>query len=109
MAIEGTDSFPGIRSEAELESAVMRPQIGYYDDIFHEAAALFESLVTNHAFRDGNKRTTILSTIVFLGLNKYVFSCDADTAFCFIRDIIDNKKDRVRRIREWLEKWTSEQ
>jgi death-on-curing protein len=46
----------GLRDAGGLESAIMRPQIGYYDGIIEEAAALMESLAMNHAFVDGNKR-----------------------------------------------------
>jgi len=38
----------GIRDIALLESAVFRPQIGYYNSIAEEAAALMESLANNH-------------------------------------------------------------
>ena len=34
----------------------MRPQLGYYDGLIEEAAALLESLAMNHPFVDGNKR-----------------------------------------------------
>jgi plasmid maintenance system antidote protein VapI len=47
---------PGVRDAGALESALHRPQTGYYDSIIHEAAALLESLVQNHPFIDGNKR-----------------------------------------------------
>ncbi len=43
----------GSRDKNALESAVMRPQTGYYKDIFEEAAALMESLANNHPFIDG--------------------------------------------------------
>jgi death-on-curing protein len=46
----------GIRDRGALESALARPQSGYYHDIIQEAAALWESLSQNHPFVDGNKR-----------------------------------------------------
>lgn len=46
----------GIRDDNLLESSVMRPQSGYYNDIYEEASALMESLASNHSFIDGNKR-----------------------------------------------------
>ena len=52
----------GIRDAGLLQSAVARPQSGYYADIFEEAAAFFESLSQNHPFVDGNKRTAITAT-----------------------------------------------
>jgi len=46
----------GVRDPGALESALFRPQTGYYRDIVEEAAALMESLAINHPFVDGNKR-----------------------------------------------------
>ena len=45
----------GLRDMGALESALMRPQMGYYDGLIEEAAALMESLAMNHPFVDGNK------------------------------------------------------
>lgn len=52
-----------------LESALFRPQTGYYEDIVAEAAALFESLAINHPFADGNKRIAFAAVDVFLRIN----------------------------------------
>lgn len=43
----------GLRDMGLLESALFRPQTGYYADLAQMAAALFESLISNHAFVDG--------------------------------------------------------
>ena len=51
----------GIRDEVTLASAVARPKIGYYEHLAGEAAALLESLINNHPFIDGNKRTATRS------------------------------------------------
>jgi death-on-curing protein len=54
--IERFGGTPGIRDKGLLESALFRPQTGYYDDLAGLAAALFESLILNRALVDGNKR-----------------------------------------------------
>jgi len=59
----------GLRDSGALQSAVGRLDSGYYADAIEEAAALFESLSQNHPFLDGNKRTAITATGVFLLLN----------------------------------------
>lgn len=64
----------GIRDLASLESAVARPQSTFdrkelYPDLFTKAAALLHSLVNNHPFVDGNKRTGIAATALFLRAN----------------------------------------
>ena len=41
----------------------MRPQMGYYDSLIEEAAALLESLAMNHPFVDGNKRNGLLQPL----------------------------------------------
>ena len=47
----------GIQDQGLLEAAVSRPQSGHYSGIHEEEFALWESLVMNHPFMDGNKRT----------------------------------------------------
>lgn len=59
----------GIRGQAAFESALARPQSGYYTDRIQEAAALWES--QNHPFVDGNKRVAVTVTAAFLGVNGY--------------------------------------
>ena len=59
-----------------LESAIARPQAVFdnkelYPTIFHKAAAMAESLIKNHPCLDGNKRTAITSTALFLLINGY--------------------------------------
>ena len=60
---------PGVRDPGALESALYRPQTGYYEDVVSEAAALLESLATNHPFVDGNKRIAFAAADVFLRIN----------------------------------------
>jgi death on curing protein len=45
-------------------------------DIFEMAAAYLFHIARNHAFVDGNKRTALLATIVFLGLNGVLLDRD---------------------------------
>jgi len=59
----------GIRDMGALESAVFRPQSGYYADLVQEACALLESLLINHPFVDGNKRTAFAACDIFLRIN----------------------------------------
>ena len=69
-----TGGSHGVRDLPRLESAVMRPQATFdgkelYPDIFLKAAALLDSLVNNHPFMDGNKRTGISAAVLFLQAN----------------------------------------
>ncbi|NKQ34643.1 MAG: type II toxin-antitoxin system death-on-curing family toxin [Chloroflexi bacterium] len=72
--IETTGGSHGLRDLGLLESATARPHATFdgtelYPDIFYKAAALMESLAQNHPFVDGNKRTAITATALFLQQN----------------------------------------
>jgi len=74
--IDETGGSHGIRDLGLLQSAVSRPMATFggedlYPDIFQKAAALMESLIKNHPFIDGNKRTAISSAGIFLRINGY--------------------------------------
>lgn len=61
----------GITSLHLIESAIGRPYSGYYRSIFKKAAALLESMVGNHGFTDGNKRTAWLLVELLVRRNGY--------------------------------------
>lgn len=61
----------GVRDMGALESALFRPQTGYYADVIEETTALLESLTMNHPFLDGNKRVAFAVTDTFLRINGY--------------------------------------
>ncbi len=69
VMIERFGGADGVRDMGALESALFRPQSGYYADTIAEAAALFESLAMNHPFVDGNKRVAFGAVDVFLRIN----------------------------------------
>lgn len=92
----------GIRDRKSLEAAVMIPQSGYYNDIYEEATALMESLALNHAFIDGNKRTSFFATDIFLRLNGYFISCESKEANQFIVQNLQNSTFRFETIITWL-------
>lgn len=56
----------GILNADGLLSAIGRPYNGHYRRIWSKAAALTESLVRNHPFVDGNKRTALIVAGAFL-------------------------------------------
>ncbi len=63
----------GVRDRDMLESALARPLNKYsYDSntsVYDLAAAYSYGIAMNHPFVDGNKRTALMSGIVFLGIN----------------------------------------
>lgn len=48
--IERYGGSRGVRDLGLLESALYRPQTGYYSDLIEEAAALWDSMAQNHPF-----------------------------------------------------------
>ncbi len=62
----------GLISQHAVESAIGRPYSGYHRTIAQKSAALLEALVNNHGFIDGNKRTALLVTDLFIRRSGYV-------------------------------------
>lgn len=100
--IEEFGGASGLRDGGALESALFRPQTGYYRDVVQEAAALFESLVGNHPFVDGNKRVAFAATDVFLRMNGFVLEVDDDEAYRFITGSLERGELDLERIDRWL-------
>ncbi len=94
---------PGVRDWGALESAVMRPQMGYYEGLLDEAAAMLESLAMNHPFVDGNKRTAVGATDAFLGLNGHFIDCDSRAAYGHFMGLFEANTFRFTELRAWLE------
>jgi death-on-curing protein len=67
----------GVRDETLLESALARPKQKWHyaglSDLPMLAAAYAFGLVTNHPYRDGNKRIGFLAMVTFLGVNGHDF------------------------------------
>jgi len=81
-----------------LESAVLRPMTSAFGEdayatIHDKAAALFHSLSRNHAFVDGNKRTSVLATILFLELNGYTVTWNPEQALEFVLQVAQGSTD----------------
>jgi death-on-curing protein len=102
LLIEEFGGLHGLRDRGLLEAAIYRPQNGYYEDLLHEAAALMESLASNHAFLDGNKRISFAVTDTFLRLNGYHLEVEPLAAQRFITEAISRREFRIRQIREWI-------
>lgn len=102
--IERFGGKAGVRDLGLLESALSRPQTGYYKSLSLQAAALLQSLTQNHAFIDGNKRVAFATTAIFLRMNGYRLKVDADNGESFLIDQVIKKKISIDTISQWLEK-----
>jgi len=92
----------GIRDTGLLESALYRPRSGYYSTLDEMAAALFESLINNHPFVDGNKRVAFFATDVFLRMNGYKFDVEAKSAHRFLMGLFDSNSCDLEHLRPWV-------
>jgi death-on-curing protein len=92
----------GLRDKGRLEAAILRPQTGYYGSLAEEAAALMESLANNHAFLDGNKRTSFAVTDTFLRLNGFCLEVNPLEAYNFITEAISKGEFPFDLIRDWI-------
>lgn len=94
----------GLRDEGALESAIARPQTGYYGDVIEQAAALMESLSQNRPFIDGNKRAAIAVTAGFLRINGYRLEIDDLDAYEFLIRLYETNSFQFERLERWLRK-----
>lgn len=104
--IEETGGSHGVRDVALLESAVARPQAAFdgvdlYPDLFYKAAVLMDSLIRNHPFIDGNKRTGIAAAALFLRQNgRYLTAANSELE-AFTLYVTESRPD-VSETAAWL-------
>lgn len=94
----------GIRDKGVIESALARPQnLASYGkpDAAELAAAYVFSLVHNHGFADGNKRTGWLVAEVFLVRNGYLFVCEDAVLVLQVERLAAGLVDQER-MAEWI-------
>jgi len=92
----------GVRDLGLLESALFRPQSGYYEDLSTMAAALFESLIMNHPFVDGNKRVAFFASDVFLRLNGWRFKVGQRDAYQLLMRLLSSGQCDLQHLQRWL-------
>jgi len=98
----------GLRDKGLLESATGRPRASFggqdlYPTIFEKSAALMHSLLKNHPFVDGNKRTALASTGIFLKLNGYKLKNTHEKELEFALSV-ENEGVSFEQIAAWLKK-----
>ena len=98
----------GVRDLGLLESALFRPQSGYYDTLSLQAAALLQSLIQNHSFVDGNKRVAFATTAIFLRMNGYRLKVESGAGESFLLSEVIQKKLPIEDIATWLETYMQE-
>jgi death on curing protein len=102
----------GVKDRRLLESAVARPMQSAggddaFEDVFEKAAALFHSLINNHPFYNGNKRTALIAAGVYLDENGFwLEGCSDDELFKFTRQVAAHEitKDRQQEL-DYIAEW----
>ena len=93
----------GVRDVGALESALHRPQTGYYETPVYEAAALCESLVQNHPFVDGNKRVAFAVVDVFLRINGYAIAASSTAIYGQVMKLLKDGTFDMEHLVPWLQ------
>jgi death-on-curing protein len=106
--IKQTGGRAGIRDLGLLESAIHRPASTFvgedlYAGLFTKGAALIHSLVNNHPFVDGNKRTAYAAGAWFLLVNAYTLRAAPHDLVGFLLDV-EAKKLSLDGIAAWLKR-----
>jgi death on curing protein len=101
--IERYGGAPGVRDVGALESALHRPQTGYYESLIHEAAALLESLVQNHPFVDGNKRVAFAVVDVFLRINGSTITASSRAIYNRMIELLEQHNFDMEHLVPWLQ------
>lgn len=94
----------GVRDMGALESALFRPQTGYYKDLIEEASALLESLAINHPFIDGNKRVAFAVTDTFLRINGLRFNIGSKQIYEKLINLFDSGEFKFDALEKWMRK-----
>jgi death on curing protein len=106
LLIDQFGGIHGVRDERSLNSAINRPfatfdQQELYPEPIEKAAAILESIVTNHPFIDGNKRTGYV--LARLLLFKAGLNIEATQEEKFEMVISVSKSQwKFKQIKDWL-------
>lgn len=101
----------GILDFTLLHSAIERPKATFagkdlYPNVFDKSTAYLHSLIQNHPFNDGNKRTAIAVTVLFLYINGYSLKHTRKEIVDLSLDI-QKHKYKFDQISLWLKKHTN--
>jgi len=106
QVMEQTGGMVGVRDLDGLESAIAQPRMTYggeelYPTLAGKAAALGFSLIMNHPFIDGNKRTGHAAMETFLVLNGFEISASVDEQEAVLLRLAAGELSR-KEFTEWL-------
>lgn len=111
-------TIPGIRQKGILDSIIERPDLilhgkELYPYIYLKSASLLEGIIRLHPFTDGNKRTGLLATYVYLDINGYVCIYPLHAVRKSVMIARESRIDQnsidnlIKDIATWLEKYSA--
>ena len=111
LIADETGGSVGIRDDALLESALEGAFAGFGDNEFYptveeKAARLGYTLISNHAFVDGNKRIGVFIMLTFLEVNGIHVNCTNEDVFNIGIGVADGSIS-YEELLEWVRKHTS--
>ena len=91
---------PGLRDLGLLQSAVAMSETTFdgeflHGTVFEMAAAYLFHLARNHPFVDGNKRTALMSALVFLGLNGQRLDAESGALYELVDGVAAGSVDKA--------------
>lgn len=105
--IAATGGANGVRDIGALEAALARPYATFagtdlYPTVVDKAAAVLESIVKNHPFVDGNKRTGyVLARLTLITYDQDLVASD-DEEYDLVIRVATGELD-IQRVRAWLQ------
>lgn len=113
VLIKEFGGLQGVRDENALRSAIERPFSGFgetefYPTVEEKAGAILESIVKNHPFIDGNKRTGyVLMRLVLMNFGKDIRATTQDEKFDFIISVASGQL-QFEQIVAWIKQRTKD-
>lgn len=89
----------GIRDQNLLLSAIAQPCSTFegkylHETLYHKAAAYLFHICQNHPFIDGNKRTALVSALMFLAMNDHPIDYDENALEILTRSVSEGKANK---------------
>ena len=99
-----------LRDSGLLSSALAQPSSIFHgkylhSNIFEMAAAYLFHIVKNHPFMDGNKRTGIVSALIFLSINEIEIETSNKELELMVIAVASGKMNKTE-ISKWFEKYS---
>lgn len=99
VLVQETGGAPNVRDLGLLQSALEMPKAQMFGQFLHPtifdmAAAYMFHLCQNHAFVDGNKRTSIFVALLFLKVNHHEIKCEDEKLEYLVLLVATGKADK---------------